>query len=88
MKLKEKNVEKRLRLWLLSGKTITHNQAQAMWKTNRLAEYIRRLRHDRGKQSLEIEMNMAVHNGDTFGVYKWIPEQRAESRVSRVLEKH
>jgi len=81
----EKNVEKHLRLWLLAGNTITHNEAQKKWGTNRLAEFIRRLRHDRGKQSLKIEMTMVSENGDTYGVYKWIPDEKPKSKVKTIL---
>lgn len=86
MKPEKKHVEKRLRLWLLSGRTITHNQAQKLFGTNRLAEFVRRLRHDRGKQSLNIEMTMVTHNGDTFGVYKYVPEKKM-SRIKTMFQR-
>jgi hypothetical protein len=43
--MKQKNVEARLKIHLLEGKTITHNQALTKFGTNRLAEFIRRLRN-------------------------------------------
>lgn len=76
--VKKKDVEKRLRLWLLSGKTITHNQAQIMWGTNRLSEYIRRCR-----KTMEIEMTMTNLNGDVFGVYKYIKPPKIDRIKTR-----
>lgn len=34
-----KNVEARLKIWLLRGREISHNQALRLFGTNRLAEY-------------------------------------------------
>lgn len=62
---KEKQVLPRLKAWLLQGKKITHNQALSMWKTNRLAEYIRRLR----ESGLTIYTEMKQDKGDVYGVY-------------------
>jgi hypothetical protein len=74
--IKEKHVEKRLKLWLLSGKTVTHNQAQKMWKTNRIAEFVRRLRN----KGMNIITTMVTHDGDRFGVYS-IPKEKKVSKI-------
>lgn len=50
----KKNIEAHLKIWLLEGKTITHNQAQKLWGTNRLSEFIRRLR----RKGMDIDMKM------------------------------
>lgn len=60
-----KHCEKRVFEWLLTGKTLTHNQAQRMFKTNRLAEYVRRLR----KKDLAIPCRMVYTNKESYGVY-------------------
>lgn len=61
-----KNVEAHLRVWLNQGKKITHLMAWKMWKTNRLAEYVRRLRVD----GMPIAMEWTTSaEGDRFGVY-------------------
>lgn len=60
-----KNVEARLKIWLLRGKEITHNQALRLFGTNRLAEFIRRLR----KKGLKIKTELISENGDVYGVY-------------------
>lgn len=73
----KKNVEPRLKVHLLQGKTITHNQAQRLWGTNRLAEYIRRLRKD----GMKIQMLMVYENGDSFGVYS-IPKTVKKNRIT------
>ena len=78
-KLKQKNVEPKLKVWLLQGKTITHNQAQKLWGTNRLAEYIRRLR----AAGMKIEMKMTSENGDIFGVYKLITAPKVDRIKTR-----
>lgn len=76
-KLKQKNVEPKLKVWLLRGRSITHNQAQKMWGTNRLAEFVRRLR----RKGMNIDTEMVVENGETFGVYK-LREQKKQSRIA------
>jgi hypothetical protein len=75
--IKKKDVEAHLKVWLLQGKEITHNEAQKKWGTNRLAEYIRRLRAN----GMKIEMTMTNSNGDIFGVYR-LKETPKESRIS------
>lgn len=67
MKLIKKNVLPQLKIWLLQGKEITHNQAQKLWGTNRLSEFVRRLRKDHG---MDIDMQMVNVNGEVFGVYR------------------
>lgn len=64
-KPKGKQVEHNLRLHLSQGHKITHNQALLLWKTNRLAEYVRRLR----VAGMDIKTEMVSENGDVFGVY-------------------
>lgn len=60
-----KNVEARLKIWLLRGREITHNQALRLFGTNRLAEFIRRLR----KKGLKIKTELVSEDGDVYGVY-------------------
>lgn len=73
----KKDVVAHLKIWLLQGKSITHNQALKLWRTNRLAEYIRRLR-DSG---MKIETVLESENGDTYGVYR-LKQTRKVSRIS------
>jgi hypothetical protein len=66
---KQKQVLARLKVWLLQGKTITHNEAQKKWRTNRLSEYVRRLRHN--YHQMKISMTWITDkNGDRYGQYK------------------
>lgn len=64
-KRKYKNVERRLRNWLNAGRKITHNKAQQLWSTNRLAAFIYKLRKD----GMDIRMDWVKYNGDVFGEY-------------------
>lgn len=75
----QKQVEPRLKIHLLQGKTITHNQAQKIFGTNRLAEYIRRLR----RKGMEIDMTMVSEKGDTFGVYRMVNPVRVDRIATR-----
>ena len=77
MKLIKKNVLPQLKIWLLQGKTITHNQAQKLWRTNRLAEFVRRLRHVHG---MDIDMQKVNVNGEVFGVYRL----KKKAKVDRI----
>ena len=82
---KQKQVLARLKVWLLQGKTITHNQAQKMWSTNRLAEYVRRLRHD--YHQMKISMTWITDkNGDRYGQYKLEskPKKKISYQVGRI----
>lgn len=76
----KKQVEPRLKVWLLRGREITHNQAQRMWGTNRLAEFIRRLRRNQG---MDIEMKMTNYNGDIYGVYRLKQKPKIDRIASR-----
>lgn len=67
---KQKQVLAHLKIWLLLGKKITHNQAQKKWGTNRLAEFIRRLRHD---HQLRITTDRVGPDG--YGVYYLTPDK-------------
>lgn len=73
---KQKQVEARLKVWLLRGKEITHNQAQRLWGSNRLAEFIRRLR----KKGMKIRTELVSDDGEVYGVYSLI-ERKKESRI-------
>jgi hypothetical protein len=64
--MKEKNVEAHLKVHLLRGKSISHNQAQRLFGTNRLAEYIRRLR----AKGMKITMKMEDDGDSRYGVYR------------------
>lgn len=75
----KKNIEPKLRNYLLEGKTITHNQAQKRWGTNRLSEYIRRLRED----GMKISTEMVYENGDCYGVYKMVTKPKVDRIASR-----
>lgn len=61
-----KQVLPRLKVWLLEGKRITSNQALRMFGTNRLAEFIRRLRKEHG---MKITTELVSEDGDVYGVY-------------------
>ena len=77
--VKKKNVEAHLKIWLMKGREITHNEAQKMWGTNRLAEFIRRLR----AQGMEIEMRMTNFNGDVYGVYRMVQKPKVDRIATR-----
>jgi hypothetical protein len=77
-----KNVTAHLKIWLLSGKRITHNQAQRLWKTNRLAEFIRRLRRDHG---MKIVTELVSEDGSTYGVY-YLEQKEKVSRIKTTLK--
>jgi hypothetical protein len=64
--MKKKDVLPHLKVWLLQGKSITHNEAQKLWGTNRIAEYVRRLR----KEGMKIETVLESKDGDTYGRYR------------------
>ena len=66
--MKQKQVKARLKVHLLKGKSVTSNQALAMWHTSRLAVYINRLRDDGMKIVTEIVKDKRT--GDVFGKYK------------------
>lgn len=74
--IKEKHVEVKLRNWLWQGKSITHNEAQKRWRTNRLAEYVRRLR----RKGEKILTTMTTYDGDRFAVYS-IPKRQKASKI-------
>jgi ABC-type enterochelin transport system ATPase subunit len=76
IKLKEKHVEPRLLLWLQSGKTITSNEALTVFETNRISEYVARLR----KKGHKIETKMVIENGSIFGRYS-MPKEKKVSRI-------
>lgn len=77
-----KNVLAHLKVWLLSGKRITHNQAQRLWNTNRLAEFIRRLRKDHG---MKIKTELVSQDGDTYGEYS-LEQKEKVSRIKTTLK--
>lgn len=52
-----------------------------MFHTNRLAEFIRRLRHDEG---MDISMTMTEFKDGYYGVYKLVNKPKV-SRVKTVL---
>jgi hypothetical protein len=64
--MKRKNVLARLKVHLLLGKTITQKEAYKMWRTTRLASYVRRLRVMQYDIHTEI---VYAKNGDQFGRY-------------------
>lgn len=61
-----KQVKARLKIWLLRNFTITHNQAQRMWSTNRIAIYIHQLR----KEGMKIDTKMVYNGRDQYAVYQ------------------
>lgn len=61
----EKQIKARLKVWLMLGKKISHNQAQKLWHTNRLASYIHRLRKD----GLKIQKKMIITPRETYAIY-------------------
>lgn len=75
-KLKEKNVEARLKVWLLKGKTITHLQAEKVFQTNRISEYVRRLRN----KGMDIKTEMVIKDGSLFGRY-YMDFPKKKSRI-------
>jgi hypothetical protein len=60
-----KNVEARLLIWLQQGKSITAVEAIREFGTNRISEYVRRLRNKNHK----IETEIVTENGSQFGRY-------------------
>jgi hypothetical protein len=77
-----KDVVAHLKIWLLQGNRITHNQALRMWKTNRLAEFIRRLRRDHG---MKIITELVSENGSVYGVY-YLEQKEKVSRIKTTLK--
>ena len=78
-KRKKKNVLPKLKTHLLMGKSVTHDEAKAMWGTNRLAEYIRRLRHDHG---MVIDcVTIYDDNGNVYGRYS-LPKKKKVNRIT------
>lgn len=78
---KAKNVLPKLKVWILSGKTISDAQAREKFRTNRLSEYIRRLRHD---HRIKIKMTMTTApNGDRYGVYSLEVKQKVDRIKTR-----
>lgn len=75
----KKDVEPHLKIWLLQGKSITHNQAQKLWGTNRLAEFIRRLRN----KGMKIECVLTNENGDVYGVYRMVQKPKVDRIATR-----
>lgn len=65
--MKTKDVKPQLLKWLLSGHTITNNQALKRWKTSRLATYIFRIREE-GKYKITTEI-VKEKNSDTYAKY-------------------
>ena len=83
---KQKQVEARLKVWLLQGKEITHNRAQRLWGSNRLAEFIRRLRRDHG---MKIITELVSENGSTYGLYYLDPLfLRSKKKAKALFVKH
>lgn len=76
---KGKQIEAHLKVWLLQGKTITHNQALMMWRTNRLSEYVRRCRED----GMNIKTEMVTEGEDTYGVYSLVKKPKVDRIVTR-----
>lgn len=69
---KGKQILARLKVWLLTGKTVTSNQALSMWRTNRIAEYVSRLR----KKGFKIKTTMIYDGCDSYGVYSLVRNVR------------
>lgn len=65
---KEKQVLAHLKAWLLQGKEVTSNEALRMWRTNRISEYVRRLR----ATGMNIETIMHYNGCESYGSYKLI----------------
>lgn len=65
-KIGKRQIKARLKIHLLQGKSITHNQAQEKWGTNRLAVYIERLRKD----GLRITTKIIHTPYETYGKYQ------------------
>lgn len=69
--MKTKQVKPKLKVYLLLGKSISHNQAQKRWGTNRLASYVNRLRKEMREIGFEIVCTMVYGKGrEQYGVYK------------------
>lgn len=81
MKHKKKNVLPRLKTHLLLGKSITHMDALRMFGTNRLAEFIRQLRHDH-KMKIEC-VYVNDDNGKVYGLYRLAQKPKVNRITSR-----
>jgi hypothetical protein len=77
----KKDVLAHLKVWLMHGKTITHNNAQQMWGTNRLAEFIRRLRN--APHFMNIECEMKSYADGNYGEYKLVIKKKVSKIKSR-----
>lgn len=68
--MKQKQVKAKLKVHLLLGKSISHNQAQKRWHTNRLASYIHRLKKEMREIGFDIVCNIVHGKGrEQYGVY-------------------
>jgi hypothetical protein len=75
-----KNILPKLKAYLLQGKSISHNQALRRFGTNRLSEYVRRLRH---YHQMTIETKMVIEGEDSYAVYS-IPKEKKENRIKQL----
>lgn len=76
---KRKNVLPRLKVWLLQGNSITHLQALKLFKTTRLAEYIRILR----REGMKIETVLESSRGSVYGVYRLVQKPKVDRIKTR-----
>lgn len=77
----KKDVLGKLKVHLMHGKTITHNQAQKLWGTNRLAEFIRRLRNK--PHLMNIDMQMKSYSDGIYGEYKLVIKKKVNRITSQ-----
>lgn len=66
---KKPNIKARLKAHLLRDKGITHNQAQKMFGTNRLAAYVYRIKNEMRELGLEVFCTIVSHDGHQYGIY-------------------
>ena len=82
MNMKPNQVEARVKVALLLGKTLTHWQAWKRFKTNRLASYINRLRN----KGMKIKTLMVTSpEGGQYGVY-YLEQKEKVSRIKTTLK--
>lgn len=67
--------ERRVRLWILSGKSLTENEALAKFNCRRLASVIGKMR----KEGIKIRTELISENGDCFAEYSL----KKQNKVSR-----
>ena len=72
--------ERRVRLWILSDKSLTENEALDKFHCRRLASVICKMR----KEGVKIETKMIYTNGDSYARYS-LKKTKKENRIKALF---